>query len=113
MSHRENITRIKAVYNALEELANGVVFVGGATVSLYTDRPAPEVRPTDDVDILVELTNYSGYAAVEEKLREKGFVNDIESGVICRYTIKGITVDIMPTSGKILGFVNQWYNEAF
>jgi hypothetical protein len=28
MSHRENITRIKAVYNALEEMANEVVFVG-------------------------------------------------------------------------------------
>ena len=49
MSHRENITRIKAVYNALEELADQVVFVGGATVSLYGERPAGEVRPTDDV----------------------------------------------------------------
>jgi predicted nucleotidyltransferase len=113
MSHRENITRIKAVYNALEELADDVVFVGGATVSLYTDRPAAEVRPTDDIDILVELANYSGYAAIEQKLREKGFVNDVESGVICRYTIKGITVDIMPTSDEILGFASQWYEEAF
>jgi hypothetical protein len=33
MSHRENITRIKAVYLALEELGPEVVFVGGATVS--------------------------------------------------------------------------------
>ncbi len=45
MSHRENLTRIKAVCNALEELAEKVVFVGGATVSLYTDRLAEEVRP--------------------------------------------------------------------
>lgn len=113
MSHRENITRIKAVYNALEELAHDVVFVGGATVSLYTDRPATEVRPTDDIDILVELAHYSGYAAVEEKLREKGFVNDVASGVICRYNIQGIIVDVMPTSDKILGFANRWYEEAF
>ncbi len=35
MSHRENIARIKAVHYALEELAKDVVFVGGATVSLY------------------------------------------------------------------------------
>jgi hypothetical protein len=28
MSHRENITRSKAVYLALEELASEVVFVG-------------------------------------------------------------------------------------
>lgn len=39
MSHRENITRIRAVYLALEELASEVVFVGGATVSLYSTRP--------------------------------------------------------------------------
>lgn len=113
MSHRENISRIKAVYNALEELAEEVVFVGGATVSLYKDRPAVDVRPTDDIDILVELAHYSGYAAIEEKLREKGFVNDIESGVICRYNIQGITVDVMPTSDEILGFANKWYKEAF
>ncbi|QEC42618.1 hypothetical protein [Pseudobacter ginsenosidimutans] len=51
----QNLVRIKAVYNALEELGNEVVFVGGATVALYADRPAIEIRPTDDVDILVEL----------------------------------------------------------
>jgi hypothetical protein len=47
----ESNTRIRVVYNALEELVNDVVFVGGATVSLYADRPAGESRPTDDVDI--------------------------------------------------------------
>lgn len=113
MSQRENQLRIKAVYSALEELADNVVFVGGATVSLYTDRLAEEVRPTDDVDILIELISYQGYAAVEEKLREKGFVNDWESGVICRYKIQGIIVDVMPTSDEILGFSNQWYTLGF
>lgn len=112
MSHQQNITRIKAVYDALEELAEEVVFIGGATVSLYTDRPASETRPTEDVDILIELLNYKDYAAIEEKLRKKGFVNDVESGVICRYIINGIIVDIMPTSEEILGFSNKWYQEA-
>jgi len=41
----------------------------------------------------------------------KGFSNDVESGVICRYKIKGIVVDVMPTSEGILGFANQWYIE--
>jgi len=113
MSHRENITRIKAVYLALEEFASEVVFVGGATVSLYSTRPETEIRPTDDVDIVVEIMHYKDYAAIEEKLRSKGFVNDIESGVICRYIIHGITVDVMPTSEEILGFSNKWYSEAF
>ena len=34
MSQKENLLRIKAVYNALEELADDVVFLGGATVAL-------------------------------------------------------------------------------
>ncbi|RYZ91087.1 MAG: hypothetical protein EOP04_01805 [Proteobacteria bacterium] len=112
MSHRENITRIKAVYNALEELGPEVVFVGGATVSLYADRPTGETRPTDDVDILVELLQYNGYATLEEKLRRKGFVNDAESGVICRFRLQGLIVDVMPTNDVVLGFANRWYPEG-
>lgn len=113
MSHRQNIVRIKAVHQALEDLSKQVLFVGGATVSLYTDRPSGEVRPTDDVDILIELANYSGYAELEEQLRQRGFVNDKDSGVICRYIIQGIVVDVMPTSGDVLGFTNRWYSEGF
>lgn len=113
MSHRENIARIKAVYFALEELASEVVFVGGATVSLYSTRPEIETRPTEDIDIVVEIFHYTDYAAIEAKLRSKGFANDIASGVICRYIVQGITVDVMPTSEDILGFSNRWYPEAF
>lgn len=112
MSHLQNITRIKTVYNALEELASQVIFIGGAVVSLYADKPSSETRPTDDVDILVELLDYKQYSAIEEKLRSKGFINDMESGIICRYKINGIIVDVMPTSEKILGFSNKWYLEA-
>jgi len=113
MSNRENIARIKAIYFALEELSSEVVFVGGATVSLYSSRPEVETRPTDDVDIVVEILHYKDYAAIEERLRSKGFINDVQSGVICRYSIHGITVDVMPTSEDILGFSNKWYPEAF
>jgi predicted nucleotidyltransferase len=113
MSHRQNIARIKAVHFALEELAEEVVFIGGATVSLYSTIPEIETRSTDDVDIVVEIMRYSEYAAIEEKLRSKGFVNDVSSGVICRYIIHGIIVDVMPTSESILGFSNRWYPIAF
>jgi len=113
MNDNDNIVRIKAVYRALEDLGNNVVFVGGATVSLYKDRPASETRITDDVDIVVELLQYADYANIENQLRQKGFVNDIESGVICRYKINGIIVDVMPTNENILGFNNQWYTDGF
>src|SRR5687768_3246897 len=113
MSNLQNVTRIKVVYDALQELAGEVVFVGGAVVSLYADRPSIGVRPTDDVDIVVELMSYSGFAAIEEKLRKKGFAHDKESRIICRYKINGVIVDIMPTGEGILGFSNKWYADAF
>lgn len=71
MSHADNVARIKTVYDALEEIAGDVVFVGGATVSLYADRLATESRPTEDVDILIEVAGRVGYAAIEEKLRKR------------------------------------------
>lgn len=77
----ENITRIKVVHDALGELATGS-FTGGSTEFLYIGRMADEVCPTDDVDILIKLTGRVDYAAPEEQLRNKGFGNDVESGVI-------------------------------
>lgn len=112
MSAHTNLLRIKVVYDALGSLRNEVVFVGGATVSLYAER-AEEIRPTDDVDILLEIWTYKDYAAIEEKLRKLGFVNDQFSRVICRYTIQDITVDIMPTGENVIGFSNKWYPEGY
>lgn len=113
MSHRTNITRIKAVNNALGELKNRVAFVGGATVSLYADRMAEEVRPTDDIDILVELWSRWEYAELEDKLRQLGFKNDKTAKFVGRYIIDGVLVDLMPTAAGILGFSNIWYAEGF
>ncbi len=113
MSHRINIVRIKAVANALDNLKEKVVFVGGATISLYPDRQVFEVRPTDDVDVLIEILNYQNRVDLEEKLRGIGFSHDIESGVVCRYKINGIVVDIMPTNDISIGFSNTWYPEGF
>lgn len=113
MNDHANITRIRTVNSALEELAESVVYVGGATVSLYKDRPASETRVTDDVDIVVEIASYADYAEIEIRLRKKGFVNDIESKVICRYKVAGIVVDVLPTEENVLGFKNRWYAEGF
>ncbi len=113
MNHSKNLVRIKAVYNALGSLKDQVVFVGGATVAFYVDRMAEEARPTDDVDVVVEIWTYKDYTALEEQLREMGFANDQSSGVICRYKVQGIIVDIMPTGENVLGFKNKWYPEGY
>lgn len=113
MSHRDNLLRIIAVHIALGPLRDEVVYVGGATVSLYADREAEEVRETKDVDVLLEIWTLKDFAAVEEQLRNMGFANDRESGVIVRYRIGDLIVDIMPTGQDVLSFGNKWYPQGY
>lgn len=88
--------------------------MGGATIALYINpATAMEVRPTDNVDVVMELATYGSYARLEVRLRETGFVNGQESKVVCRYKVKGITVDIMPTDPAVIRFSNRWYWEGF
>lgn len=50
MSNHTNIVRLRAVNQALSGLlGQAFVFVGGAVVSLYADRLAEEVCPTESV----------------------------------------------------------------
>ncbi len=71
---------------ALDELLPEVVFVGGASIELWiTDPAAPPVRPTKDVDVVVEVMTRSEFYAFEARLRAQGFSEDQEDGVICRW----------------------------
>ena len=110
-----NLPRLQAVAHALGPLRERVVFVGGATVNLYstTPLPTPEPRTTDDVDCIVEVAPRTAFYALEEELRTLGFVNDVEANIICRWQLQGLTVDIMPTDSSILGFTNPWYSAGF
>jgi predicted nucleotidyltransferase len=76
MSHQDNIERIKKVNQALTNFTQEFVFVVGAVVSLYADRLAEEVRPTEDVDVVVEIYSTTDYTRMEEQLRSLGFQND-------------------------------------
>lgn len=114
MNFNVNILRIKAVYEALGELQGKVVFIGGAAVSLYASRQYSEIRPTEDIDVIIELLNYASIGRLEEQLLKMKFSPDRESGIICRYKINGITVDIMPTNiDNAFGFSNKWYPEGY
>lgn len=104
---------LHTVAQGLDYLLPQVVFVGGSVTELYaTDSAATEVRPTDDVDCVVELVSYSNLNELEEKLRKLKFTNDTESGVICRWKYAGLQVDIMPDDESILGFSNEWYKKG-
>ena len=59
---------------ALGPLLEEVVFVGGASVVLWiTDPAAPPLRPTNDVDVIVEVAGRYGYEQFSERLRAQGF----------------------------------------
>ncbi|MDD4698584.1 MAG: hypothetical protein PHR52_13785 [Fermentimonas sp.] len=86
------------VANALGELNEEVVFVGGAVVSFYIDDPAADdVRPTKDIDIVLEIASLIELEEVRTKLTKKGFYQSSEDDVICRFRYKEIKVDVMST----------------
>lgn len=110
----QNVERILAVVRQLGELSQEVVFAGGAATGLLITDPAiPDVRPTIDIDIIVEVITRTDYYRLEQRLREKGFRESIEDKVICRWRYKEIFLDVMPTDERILGFSNRWYADAF
>lgn len=99
------------IANALGDLREKVIFVGGcATGLLVTVQRAQVIRPTDDVDIVAQVANTAGYHQLESQLRSKGFVQDMRANTpICRWSYQGVAVDVMPTDKHILGFANRWY----
>lgn len=100
---------------ALGPLLDQVAFVGDATVALWiTDPGAPAARPTKDVDVVIEVTTRSALHAFETALRQRGFSNDAESSVICRWRHDAydLTLDAMPAAGGLLGFENPWQSAA-
>jgi predicted nucleotidyltransferase len=101
--------------DSLGPLVDEVVFLGGASLGLWLSDPgAAEPRVTVDVDVVVVVAGYGGYQALGDRLRERGFVEDSASGVICRWRHRsGTILDVMPTDDSVLGFSNRWYSEAF
>lgn len=96
------------------QLLAEMVFVGGAVAGLLITDPAqPAIRPTEDVDMIVQVLAHQDYYSLEQRLRQQGFMQDLRAEApICRWKIRGITVDIMPTLEDILGFTNRWYGYA-
>lgn len=108
------IVPLAKVGRSLGELRAEVVFVGGCVVPLLIpESVAPIVRPTDDVDCVVEATTTIEYYRIGERLRGLGFHECQDDGApICRWVIDDIRVDVMPTKESALGFRNQWFDRV-
>jgi hypothetical protein len=106
-----NLANIEHIAQALGELLNKVVLVGGAVVGiLITDTNRPAARPTLDVDLVTKVSDRTEYYQVCDVLRKAGFKENNQ--VICRWTKDDVLVDLMPTDPAILGFSNRWYELA-
>jgi len=109
-----NLPDLRRIAEALGELREQVVFVGGAVAGLLvTDPLADSVRATRDVDAVVNA-NRATFYRIEEAVAQRGFARDASSEVICRWVHKasGVLFDLMPVQPEVLGFSNAWYPYA-
>jgi len=109
-----NIELLTQVAQALGELRERVVLVGGcATALLITDPAAADVRATKDVDAIIAIVSKPAYYDLGEALRAKGFSQTLEEGdPPYRWTFEGMKLDLMPIDPDVLGFSNRWYELA-
>lgn len=103
------------IAKGLGPLKDKVVFVGGSTVALYlTDPGAATVRPTEDVDCVIQVLTRGQYYKLEQELERLGFRHVTEKNApICHWSYRGLTTDIMPTEGAVLNFKNSWYPDGY
>lgn len=109
-----NIERLEAIAKGLGDLVAHVFFVGGSVVELYVhDSGATPVRPTEDVDFVLEITPNRDIRDWERLLVNRGFRHDMSQGApICRWLLGEHRVDIMSADPRDLGFSNRWYASA-
>lgn len=109
-----NRALFESVVRLLAPVLDELVFVGGCTTGLFiTDPAASSIRPTKDVDAIVDVTSYAKYAALSERLRGLGLAEDTTPGApLCRWRWDDIIVDVMPVDDRVLGFSNRWYPAA-
>lgn len=108
-----NLAMLEFVARKLGKLNEEVVFLGGCATALFiTDPLSFDVRPTWDVDCIIDVISLGQYHQFERKLAKQGFKKSIQDEIICRWYYDDIILDVMPTDEKILGFGNRWYKDA-
>lgn len=108
-----NLAMLEIVARKLEKLNEETVYLGGCATALFINDPLSlDVRPTLDVDCIIDVLSLREYHQLERKLNQVGFKKSMEDDVVCRWHYDDMILDIMPTNEKILGFGNPWYKEA-
>lgn len=109
-----NMGVVKKVATVLGNLNELVVYVGGATVSIYADDPAADdVRPTKDIDIMLRIVSFAELAALQDKLAQKGIFPDAESKINCRFKYDDVHIDVMSTKNVGWAPSDPWFEPGF
>jgi predicted nucleotidyltransferase len=110
-----NLALLRAMALALGPLRDRLVFVGGcATGLLLTDPATAGVRPTEDVDAIVEVASLASYHALHPLLAERGFRQTMEDNTPpFRWFWNRLQLDLVPVDEHVLGFANRWYRPGF
>ena len=102
-----NRAMVREAAQALGSLRDEVVFVGGAIAGLLiTDPIGIRIRPTNDVDCVIEVQSRLTYLRLSQGLFESGWRQNANDP-ICRFRKGPVVVDIMPTDPGIVGFGNR------
>lgn len=110
-----NIALLTAMARAMGPLCEQVVFVGGCATGLLIDNPKlMDVRPTEDVDAIVEVASLAGYHQLAEQLVQRGFRQTMEHNTPpFRWFWNRMQLDLVPLDEKVLGFANPWYRAGY
>ncbi|MFM2252853.1 MAG: hypothetical protein RJB68_1190 [Pseudomonadota bacterium] len=110
-----NLNLLIAMAQAMGPLCEQVVFVGGcATGLLVDDVDLMDVRPTEDVDAIVEVASLAAYHRLADQLMQRGFKQTMADNTPpFRWFWNRMQLDLVPLDEKVLGFANPWYRAGF
>lgn len=110
-SNRELLVR---TVQKIEPSLDRLVFVGGPVVEFYLTDPASDrVRPTTDTDCLWEVSSYTEYHRLGDRLRDLSFRQSLRNAdPPYRWRSGNDVLDVMPPDPSVLGFTNPCYGAA-
>lgn len=110
-----NLNLLIGMAQAMGPLCEQVVFVGGCATGLLVDNDGlMDVRPTEDVDAIVEVASLAAYHRLAEQLMQWGFKQTMADNTPpFRWFWNRMQLDLVPLDEKVLGFANRWYRVGF
>lgn len=99
----------------LDPLPFDKVYVGAAVLPLYLDastRP-DQLRPTDDVDVAIDVMTVSHLERFREALIHAGFRQRATERVIFRFHGHGLVLDVMSREGVDWAPANRWFRPGW